>query len=164
MEILPLPITPCDLLAKFLLLVLLTMCSAGLEVLGFCCFFVFLFGYTRDWTQTFYNLTQALGPYILFVFQKRSHRFLRPALILCLLSNWDQGMCYHTQLCLLGISFSSLGFELRTSHLLGRHSTRWTMSPFLFVVVIFEVSIFAQASLDHDIPLLRFPLSLGWQL
>jgi hypothetical protein len=33
------------------------------------------------------------------------------------------------------------------------------MSPFLFAVVIFEISIFAQGSLDHDIPLLSFPLS-----
>jgi hypothetical protein len=47
MEILPDPIAPCHLLAKFLLLFLLMLCSAGLEVLGFCCF-VFLFGYTRD--------------------------------------------------------------------------------------------------------------------
>jgi cell shape-determining protein MreD len=48
MEILPLPITPCHLVAKFLLLVLLMLCSAGLEVLGFGCCFVFLFVYTRD--------------------------------------------------------------------------------------------------------------------
>jgi hypothetical protein len=44
MEILPLSITPSDLLTKFLLLVPLTLCSAGLEVLGFLlfCFLSFL--------------------------------------------------------------------------------------------------------------------------
>jgi hypothetical protein len=35
------------------------------------------------------------------------------------------------------------------------------MSPSLFAVVIVEISFFAQAILDHDIPFIRFLLSLG---
>jgi hypothetical protein len=36
-------------------------------------------------------------------------------------------------------SFAIEGFELRTLHLLGQHSTTWAMPPVLFILVIFEI-------------------------
>jgi hypothetical protein len=47
-----------------------------------------------------------------------------------------------------------LGFELRTFHLIGRHSTTWAMAPAGFALVIFEIgSCVLLANLDHDPPI-----------
>jgi hypothetical protein len=52
-----------------------------------------------------------------------------------------------------------LEFEFRASYLLGRNSIIWAMPLVLFALVIFgdRVSLFAQASLDHNPPILSFP-------
>jgi hypothetical protein len=51
-----------------------------------------------------------------------------------------------------------LGFELKTLHLLGRHSTGWAMPPALSALIILEIeSCFcAQAELDCNPPILSF--------
>jgi hypothetical protein len=51
-------------------------------------------------------------------------------------------------------------FELKASH---RHSTTWAMSPFCLGYSGDSVSLFAQASLNHDPPILCLLPPLGWQ-
>jgi hypothetical protein len=45
-----------------------------------------------------------------------------------------------------------LGFELKTLHLLGRHSTAWAVPPILFALVESSSHFFALAGLDQDPP------------
>jgi hypothetical protein len=45
-----------------------------------------------------------------------------------------------------------LGIELRASHLLGRWSMAWAMSPALFVIFQIGFHIFALAKMDYDPP------------
>jgi hypothetical protein len=58
-----------------------------------------------------------------------------------------------------------LGIELRASFLLHRCSTTWATPPVTFCYGYFgdRDLDFAQADLDHISPILRSPLSLGWQ-
>jgi hypothetical protein len=67
-------------------------------------------------------------------------------------------------------SFSSfsfllvLGYELRASHLLGSTLPfEAHLQPFVLWLFIDRVLLFAQASLDCNLPILCFPLQLGWQ-
>jgi hypothetical protein len=59
--------------------------------------------------------------------------------------------------------FGGTGVELRASFLLGWHFAAWAPTPFCSGYFGARVSLFAQASLDSDPPVLYFALSSGWQ-
>jgi hypothetical protein len=63
-----------------------------------------------------------------------------------------------------GFLLAVLGPGFRALHLPDRHSVAWTKLLVIFKLVIFEVLLSAQASLDYDTPVLCFPLSLEWKV
>jgi hypothetical protein len=57
-----------------------------------------------------------------------------------------------------------LGFTLMASHLLGRCSTAWAMTPVLFSLIVFEIgSHFLPGLAWISIFLFRLPTVAGWQ-